>query len=177
METVDNILIEKDLFNLYTNLISSPVWDLHRTSLLPTDDGPFDMGCFPGFIVKDRDKIYNHFWHGYFASLFERINVKFFEENKYYLPRNIIRINLGAKNETSLTEFHIDDKNPGVYTILGFLTPIWAKDWGGHLQVEDKKIDYKPGRFMIFKSDSIHNGVGPSQKIPYWRISINYLVQ
>jgi len=177
MKIVDNVLLKKDIFSLYTNLISSPVWDLHRTSLLPTDDGPFDMGCFPGFIVKDGDKIYNQFWHGYFASLFERINIKFFEENNYYLPRNIIRINLGAKNDSSLTELHIDDPTPGVHTVLGFLTPVWAKEWGGSLQIENNNIDFTPGKFIVFESDKQHNGVGPSKKLPYWRISINYLVR
>ena len=88
-----------------------------------------------------------------------------------------MRIDLGAKNETSIPEFHRDahDNNSPI-SILGFLTPVWAEDWGGSLQLEENKINFEPGKFMIFDSNKIHNGVGPNKKIPYWRISINYIV-
>ena len=54
---------------------------------------------------------------------------------------------------------------------------LWSTDWGGGLQIEENQVDFKPGRFVIFKSNDIHNGVGPNKKIPYWRISINYIVK
>ena len=54
---------------------------------------------------------------------------------------------------------------------------MWAKEWGGSLQIEDNNIDFTPGKFVIFESNKQHNGVGPSKKLPYWRISINYLVK
>ena len=45
---VDNIILQKDIFKLYKNLISSHVWNLARSS-----NAGEEFGCFPGFIVKD----------------------------------------------------------------------------------------------------------------------------
>jgi hypothetical protein len=168
---VDNVLLKKELFNLYKGLISHNGWNLSRSSL------GGDIGTFPGFLVKDGDQIHDNYWSGYFTSLYERIKINFQEKYKYELPNNIFRIHLGAKNESSITEFHSDSNNGGDISILGFLTPVWSNDWGGDLQVEENKINFKPGKFLIFNSDKIHNGVGPNKKIPYWRISINYIVR
>jgi hypothetical protein len=169
MKHVDNVMLDKDLFNLYTRLINTNNWNLARSSL-PGQD----YGTFPGFSIRDNNIIYDQFWDGYFVSLFETINKNFFEKYNYTLPNSIDRIHLGAKNNESYTEFHRDNQENHMTTIVGFLTPVWAKEWGGDLQVEDEKIELKPGRFVIFDSNKIHNGKGPSKNIPYWRISINY---
>ena len=168
---VDNVLLEKELFKLYKALIENSCWNLARSSSFG------EIGTFPGFIIReDYDKSYNDYWNGYFTSLYERIKIKFYEKYKYNLPDNIFRIHLGAKNETSFTEFHKDSEEGGI-TILGFLTPMWSKNWEGALQLEENEIEYKPGKFLIFDSNKIHNGFGPNKKIPYWRISINYIVK
>jgi hypothetical protein len=167
---VDNVILDKVLFNLYRNLFSHSGWNLTRSS---TGES---LGNFPGFVVKDNNQVYNNYWDGYFTSLYERIKINFYEKYKYKLPDHICRIHLGAKNENSMTEFHTDDANDAI-TVLGFLTPVWAKDWGGSLQVEENNIDFKPGKFLIFNSDEIHEGIGPCKKIPYWRISINYVIK
>ena len=169
MKILDNILLDKDLFNLYKRLINSNNWDLSRSSL-PDQD----YGTFPGMTIRDQNIVYNQFWDGYFVSLFENINKNFFEKYKYTLPNNIERIHLGAKNNMSYTEFHRDDQETHLTSIVGFLTPIWAKEWGGNLQVENEKIEFKPGRFVIFDSNKIHDGKGPNSNIAYWRISVNY---
>ena len=169
---VDNILLKKELFKLYKGLIETNGWNLTRAS------SEESFGMFPGFIIKDNyNEVGNDYWNGYFTSLYERIKINFQEKYKYELPNNIFRIHLGAKNETSVTEFHSDSKNNSDISILGFLTPVWSSDWGGDLQIEENKINFEPGKFLIFNSDKIHNGVGPNKKIPYWRISINYIVK
>jgi hypothetical protein len=169
---VDNVLLKKELFKLHKGLIESNGWNLSRTS------SGGDLGMFPGFLVRDNyDGVTNHYWNGYFTSLYERIKINFFEKYKYELPNNILRIHLGAKNETSFTEFHCDKTDKDCISVLGFLTPVWSKDWGGALQIEENKIDFEPGKFLIFDSNKIHNGFGPNKKIPYWRISINYIIE
>ena len=167
---IDDVLLDKELFNLYKGLVSHNGWNLTRSSL------GGEVGNFPGFIVRNNDEVYNDYWNGYFTSLYERIKISFYEKYKYKLPDLISRIHLGAKNESSMTEFHSDDNSDST-TILGFLTPVWAKDWGGSFQVEEDNIDFKPGKFLIFNSNKAHEGVGPNKKIPYWRISINYVVK
>lgn len=172
MKIIDNVLLQKDIFTLYKSLIDSGVWSLNRSSL-PNPD----VGTFPGFIVKHENQIFNNYWDGYFTSLYQNINNRYKELYGYTLPNTIRRIHLGAKNDSSVTEFHCDEDLPNAYTIVGFLTPVWAKEWGGDLLVEDKKINIQPGRFAAFKTNVRHNGEGPNQKIPYWRISINYVVE
>jgi len=167
---LDNIIRSKDLFTLYKGLIESNVWTLNRTST------GGDFGTFPGFSIQDGSTVYNPYWSGYFVSLFEKINFDFEKKYNFNLPSKIKRIHLGAKNDLSYIEFHCDTQEPNTYTIVGFLTPVWAQNWGGELTIESEKINFEPGKFLIFKSNLRHNGVGPNKKIPYWRISINYVV-
>ena len=172
VKSVDNIFLKKYLFNLYADLIKSNCWNLSRSSLGE------HIGTFPGFIIRDNyTDVFNHYWNGYFTSLYERINIKFYEKYNYELPSSIRRIHLGAKNEMSQTSFHEDTDENSAISVLGFLTPQWSKDWGGDLQVEENTINFEPGKFVIFDSNQTHNGTGPSKKIPYWRISINYIIK
>tara|TARA_R100000329_G_scaffold147779_1_gene135794 strand:+ start:270 stop:824 length:555 start_codon:yes stop_codon:yes gene_type:complete len=169
---VDNVLLNKDLFKLYKNLIACNSWNLARTS------SGGELGTFPGFVVRDNyTNVFNNYWDGYFNCLYERIKIKFYEKYNYELTGDIFRIHLGAKNNMSKTTFHKDDKNSEATTIVGFLTPAWSEGWGGALQVEETKINFKPGLFSIFDSNQIHDGEGPNKQIPYWRISINYVIK
>tara|TARA_R100001509_G_scaffold24983_1_gene13061 strand:+ start:324 stop:854 length:531 start_codon:yes stop_codon:yes gene_type:complete len=166
---IDNLISKRHINNLYKGLINTPNWNISRCSIEQ------DKGTFPGLDIFSDNKSHNSFWHGYFISLYEKLNEKFYEQNKFYLPPIIKRIALGAKNNNSFTDFHIDEHNQSNgWTIVGFLTPEWEKDWGGALQVEDKTIDFVPGRFVIFKVNTIHNGFGSKKDVPYWRISVNY---
>jgi hypothetical protein len=169
--TLDNVILNKDLNNLYNSLINNPVWNLSRSSLNNV------LGTFPGFVVKDNDSVLNPGWHGYFMALFENINCNFYKKYKFTLPEKIKRIHLGAKNDSSFTEFHCDTNNSNSYTIVGFLTPQWDLNWGGSLFIEDKKFEFEPGKFIIFKSNLRHNGVGLNKTIPFWRITLNLVVE
>lgn len=168
--TVENILSKKSLESLYSNLLKNSVWHLDRVS-----SGSL-LGSFPGFIVQDENNISNPGWSGYFTSLFENISHNFYKKYNFTLPENIKRIHLGAKNDSSLTEFHCDIKDANAYTIVGFLTPQWDFNWGGELYIEDKKLQYEPGKFIIFKSNLRHNGIGLNQTVPFWRITLNYVI-
>lgn len=175
---VDNVILNEDLLNLYRGLITTSNWNLARSSIGGNGLSPDDMNIFPGFVVKDDyNKVYHNYWNGYFTSLCERIKINFYEKYKYKLPEHIYRIHLGATNEISMTKFHDDDDDSNAITILGYLTPIWAQEWGGSTQVEENNIEFKPGKFLIFNSNQIHKGTSPNKKIPYWRISINYILK
>ena len=135
---IDNVILDKDLFRLYKDLLDSPTWCLSRSSI-PNET----YGNFPGKVIKDNNQIFDPVWNAYFSCLSERINQKFFE--KY-----------------------------DTISIVGFLTPVWEKVWGGELYVEEEKIDFVPGRFVIFQSERIHNGAAPTKDLHWWRISVNY---
>ena len=65
--TVENVILKKNILDLYNNLISNAVWDLNRKS--NTDS---NLGSFPGFAIKDDTHVFNPFWFGYFQSLFDQ---------------------------------------------------------------------------------------------------------
>ena len=168
--TVEDILSKKTLGDLYNNLLNNSVWNLSRTSKNNL------LGTFPGFIVQEENNIYNQGWSGYFSSLLENIRHSFYKKYNFTLPENLKRIHLGAKNDSSLTEFHCDTNDANAYTIVGFLTPQWDLNWGGELYVEDKKFEFVPGRFIIFKSNLRHNGIGINKTVPFWRITLNFVI-
>ena len=168
--TVEDIISKKSLENSYNSLLKNSVWNLNRRS---TETA---LGSFPGFIVQEENNIINTGWSGYFNCLFQNISHSFYKKYNFTLPENIRRIHLGAKNDSSLTEFHCDINDANAYTIVGFLTPEWDLNWGGELYIEDKKFQYEPGKFIIFKSNLRHNGIGINKTVPFWRITLNYII-
>jgi hypothetical protein len=169
---IDNVILKNDLFNLYNDLINAPVWHISRATTDKTV-----VGMWPGFIVKNNEEIRNHFWYGRFWGLLENIKNVFQKENNFSLPANIARIHVGAKNTTSNTDFHTDVFEPYTYTIVGFITPEWSQEWGGELNIEGEIIDFKPGRFVIFKSELRHDGSKIKKEINHWKISLNYVLR
>ena len=91
------------------------------------------------------------------------------------MGRNILSIGLNAQNENHYTAFH-KDADDG-YSIVGFLTPQWAEEWGGELNIEGEIMKYKPGDFIIFNSNQLHKSQKINKKIPYWRVTGSYVVK
>lgn len=167
---IDNVLTERSTFDLYTGLVSSTMWSLDRSSV------GSDFRPFAGIVVKDEGQINSPYFSGYFTGILESVRCKFKEQEGYDLPPVIKRIHLGAKNDVSKTEFHPDINSATAYTVLGMLTPQWSPEWGGELNVRGEVIDFIPGRFLVFKSCDLHNGGGPDYPVPYWRITLNYIL-
>jgi hypothetical protein len=171
IKIVNKVLNLEDCFSLYNGLINANIWDLNRHSLGRAG------GAFPGvtFMHDEQIVVNNQYWLGYFNCLFDRINAELKQQHNFSLNRSIKRIALNAQNDNHYTEFHADDlKN--CYSIIGFLTPQWAEEWGGELNIEGKVIKYNPGDFIVFESSKLHASQ-PIKKIPYWRTSINYVIK
>ena len=168
---LDDLISSRDLNKLYIDLTNANCWYLSRHT-----DGSV-VGKWPGFIVSDKDELHNQYWFGRFVGLLENIKNNFEKKYKFSLPPKIRRIHVGAKNNTSNTDFHCDVYEPFTYTIVGFLTPEWGKDWGGELNIEGELIDFRPGRFIIFKSDLRHDGAKLKKELDYWKLSLNYVLR
>ena len=170
IKVINDVLNLLDSFSLYEGLIDSDMWHLTRKS--SKDIG----GCFPGVqFIEDYKIVYNNqYWIGYFNCLFDIINQKLKEQHNFSLERAINRISLNAQNDNHYTTFHTD--NDKSYSIIGFLTPQWAEDWGGELNVEGEMIKYKPGDFVLFNSNQLHKSQELNKKLPYWRVTINYVI-
>ena len=171
IKVINNVLTLTDCFNLYNGLINSNIWSLNRKSLSG------EAGAFPGVVFfNDGEIIFNNqYWIGYFNCLFDTINAKLKEQHNFSLNRNIKRIALNAANNNHYTEFHADKKE-NVFSIVGFFTPQWAEDWGGELNIEGEIFKYSPGDFILFESSKLHKSES-IKKIPYWRTSINYVIE
>ena len=171
---VKNVLLNKEIFELYRKLTQTAMWSLDRSSLV----GNTSYKIFPGvqFIEngETRDGRYPYFI-GYFTALARRIQIKFYETYGWEIPSEILRIALNAQNDNSQTLGHSDDKDPTFYSVVGFLTPVWGKDWGGELNIEGVDIPNEPGTFVVFPSTRFHKCQSDNiKKTPYWRISISY---
>ena len=81
-----------------------------------------------------------------------------------------------AQNENHYTEFHVDTLED-TYSIVGFITPQWAENWGGELNIEGEIIKYKPGDFILFDSSKTHTSQEIIKNIPYWRVTVNYVIK
>lgn len=171
LKIVKNVLTLQDSFELYEGLINQNIWNLNRSS---SKNKP--RGAFPGVTFLENGEIIhnNPYWIGYFNCLYDRINQKLNEQHNFNLSRKIKRIALNAQNDNHYTEFHRDMDRP-YHSIVGFLTPQWAEDWGGELNIEGEVFKYLPGDFVLFDSDKLHKSQ-EIKKIPYWRITVSYLI-
>ena len=170
IKIINNVLTLEDCFELYEGLINSHIWNLARASENRLG------GRFPGVnLIKDEQVIHNNpYWIGYFNCLFDRINQKLKEQHNFSLVRKINRLALNAQNENHYTTFHVDNTLQ-TYSIVGFLTPQWAEEWGGELNIEGETIKYKPGNFVLFDSNKFHKSE-EIKKIPYWRVTVSYVI-
>ena len=171
--TLDNIVSKNQLFRLYNIATQTNGWCLDRTS---EGFNALESVSFPGMVIEEKGIFYNPYLAGYFHSLVDSIHLKFEKEYDFSLPSNICRIHLTAKNNTSETSFHRDLPDDS-WTILGFITPVWKLEYGGEFKLEDEIIPYTPGRFIIFRSNLVHNGgFVKTNNLDYWRLSLTIIL-
>jgi len=171
IKIINNVLDSTDTFELYDALINGHMWHLNRISSTSLGGG------FPGCsLIVNEQVIYNdQYWIGYFGCLFDRINQKLKEQHNFSLVRKIDSLSLNAQNNNHYTEFHTDHTNK--HSIVGFLTPQWAEEWGGELNIEGQVIKYKPGDFVLFDSGLLHKSQEIKKQLPYWRVTVSYVIK
>tara|TARA_B100001250_G_C19745028_1_gene764868 strand:+ start:227 stop:775 length:549 start_codon:yes stop_codon:yes gene_type:complete len=180
MIILDNILDEKELFNIYEDILSKPSWYLSRGS--SPDGSSLTTTTFAGLLVKNNGDILDHKYYKYFTSLLPKIYSKCLEEYDLDLPKNIRRVDVVAKQPGANTNFHQDSLIPGAYSLIGMLSPVWEEEWGGEFYCnnEDRAsndiVNHTPGSFIVIKSNLFHNGLPPKVNVPYWRVIVNYIL-
>jgi hypothetical protein len=172
----DRVIGTDELLWIYHELLSTSSWTLTRSSTGAKLSGlPFIS--FPGLNIETRGNIHNQFLSGYFRGVIFRIRERAKKENNLVLPPNIQRIHIGAKSSFAKTEFHVDSTEENVWTILGFLNPVWNARDGGEFFLEDHKVEYKAGRFVVFRSNTLHDGgYVKNEKLNYWRVAVNIIL-
>ena len=163
MFEIKNILNEYEIKNTYKKLLEHS-WRI---------DTPYGNVSYfyPTFRVSFEETIYNHYWFGYFSGLVSAINSYLRKNNNFDLGNYKIRsITLNAQQKSS--KFHFHDHRQFKYSLVGFLTPEWDKDWGGSLQIEDTEIHFSPGNFVLFSGSDLHDAMPVKIDLPFWRISV-----
>ncbi len=174
----DSVLGSDELLWIYHSLINSDGWSLGRRSKAGVAMVQVPFMSFPGLVVEDSAEVNHEFFSGYFRSIVFRIRQLAKEKYKLTLPPNIRRIHIGAKSSMSRTEFHVDFKESGIWTILGFLNPVWNSSDGGEFYLKDHKLSYRSGRFVVFPSNIEHSGgYVVNETLNYWRVSLNIMLQ
>jgi hypothetical protein len=173
----DDVIGAEELLWIYHTLLSTSSWRLTRSSMSDTTFSLRPFMSFPGLNIETRGDIHVDFLSGYFRSVVFRIRSLAKKNNGVILPPNIQRIHVGAKSSFSKTEFHVDSNEENVWTILGFLNPVWNARDGGEFFLEDHKVEYKAGRFVVFPSGTLHDGgYVKNEKLNYWRVAVNIIL-
>jgi len=163
IKIIDNVLPKTSLYFLHTFLTSEYIWNL---SMLSTE-GHHKIA---GRVLLDVNLNINSKTSSQALAYFVYLSIRDKVKN---LPLNPTRIHIGAKAPLQDDKLHTDSKSDEDLTVLFFLNPTWKKEWGGETIVGDKKIEYKPNRALIYKSNIIHGGTAP--KSPVFRTYINYV--
>ena len=172
----DGVLGTDELLWVYHELLSNSSWTLTRTSA-DSKTASLPFMSFPGLDIETRGDIHIDFLSGYFRGIVFRIRMLAMNNNGTILPPNIQRIHVGAKSSFSKTEFHVDSNDKNSWTILGFLNPVWNAGDGGEFFLEDHRVEYKSGRFVAFRSSTLHDGgYVKNEKLNYWRVAVNIIL-
>ena len=173
---LDKVISMEELFWIYHSLLDTNGWNLTRSSKFK-GVGFKAFGSFPGLNIETKGKSNNQFLSGYFHGLVFRIKNRLKTESNIVLPELIRRVHVGAKSSLSKTQAHRDSTNPKDWTIVGFLNPIWNNEDGGEISINNTKINYKPGRFIVFPSNLKHDGgFIKNENLNYWRITLNVIL-
>ena len=172
----DNVIGADELLWIYHELLASSSWTLSRSSKR-SNGVVLPFFSFPGLHIETAGDIHIDYLSGYFRSIVFRIRALATKSNGLILPPDIQRIHVGAKSSLSKTEFHVDSEDETAWTILGFLNPVWNAKDGGEFFLEDHKVEYKAGRFVVFPSRTLHDGgYVKNEKLNYWRVAVNIIL-
>lgn len=132
---------------------------------------------YPGMLIERRGEIHSEFLSGYFRGVIFRVRELVKKSDGTTLPPDIRRIHIVAKSSLTKTEFHADAKDERAWSIVGFLNPVWNAADGGEFYLENHKIEYKSGRFIVFPSHIRHDGgFVRNEKLNYWRVAVNVIL-
>jgi hypothetical protein len=173
----DGVIGMEELLWVYHTLLSTRSWYLLRSSVRVAEPGLRPFMNYPGLIIEHEGKVHIEFLSGYFRSVIFRVRDRVKKLNGAELPPNILRIHAGAKSSLTKTEFHTDLNDERAWTVLGFVNPVWNTADGGEFFLEDQKIEYKSGRFIVFPSHIRHDGgYVKNETLNYWRVAINIIL-
>ena len=170
IEVYDDVFDLKYLVELYDDLKKIPIKTGNIANRKTWPYGEIGTHNLLGSILYARTSYYN----------IESIGPhKVFDILEHFVPHvlkkpfDLVSCSLNVQGIGMDGSFHTD---VGKQIIL-FASIPWKEDWGGELEIETsiklEKIEYKPGRLVVFDGNIKHRGLAPN--IPnIFRYSINY---
>jgi len=167
---IENVLNTFELKNIYQELMNNG-WTINSSY-----GEKIHSNFYPMLRVSFDDSVYHPYWFGFFSGIVSSINSRLKLEKKFDLGSYSIKsIILNAQHNSS--KFHFHEHRDCKRVIVGFLTPDWDDSWGGELQIEDKTIKFKPGNFVLFPGNNLHDAMPVKVGLPYWRISVGIFLK
>ena len=176
---VDNIFSEQELYFLYQQVISSPVWSITGSSYKPNYPSKNIFLGAPQFVVKNNDEdISNYPMYIYGQSIVYRI-AKILKKKKIGMQTNLERMWFNITySDSSSHHLHQDDDQNNTQSILLFLTPVWNMEWAGSFYIAGEQFKFKPGNAIVFDSRDYHMGESPTDSTFNWhRLTCNIKVK
>ena len=172
---LDNLISNKELLWINDYILDSEGW---KINCHPGNGINAAFSTHPVLLIQKESEIKNLFLAGYFQRIIFSISQKLREEKNLYLPYKIRRIHIIAKSSFSDSALHTDSEEENSWSIVGFLNPIWNNSDGGEFKINNELIKNKPGRFVVFRSNSYHDGMPINNKnLRYWRIVVNIIIK
>jgi hypothetical protein len=127
--------------------------------------------AYPNMMAYKDGTVYDPYLFGLMSGILFSVNKRIQEKYNFTLPTHKIKtVQFNAQGKSDDCSFHSDGTH-NQWSVVGFLTPQWHKEWGGDLQIEDETVTYKPGDFVVFKSSHLHDALPVKVKTPFWRIT------
>jgi hypothetical protein len=167
---IENVLNSFELKNIYKKLMDCG-WTINSAYGEDTY-----TNFYPMLRVSFEESVYQPYWFGFFSGIVSSINNRLKLEKKFDLGSYSIN-NIVVNAQHNSSKFHFHEHRDFKHVIVGFLTPDWDDSWGGELQVEDETIKFKPGNFVIFSGNNLHDAMPVKVGLPYWRISVGIFLK
>ena len=181
MKTIllENVIPEKELFFLYTELIKSSVWCVNAKSTDVEYQSNKNFLHGPQLVVKLPDQILNYGLYMLGQTIIYRIE-HILKDKNIGIHTKMFRMwfNITYSGEETQHWLHTDITEKNRQTIVLFMTPVWKNDWNGNFYVDGEKFLFKPGSAVIFDSKEFHTGESPSSKTFNWqRLTCNIVTE
>ena len=175
----DDVIGADELLWIYHELLSTSSWTLTRSSTGSKPSALPFISKLPGLNIEPRGDVHVHFLSGYFKGVIFKIET-FRQEKSYDLQffRQIFSgFTLAQSPASPGLNFMWTSNEENVWTVLGFLNPVWNARDGGEFFLGDYKVEYKAGRFVVFPCNILHDGgYVKNEKLSYWRVAVNIIL-
>ena len=179
-KVLDNIITSDELFFMYNQIISTPMWKVGALSTSFEEEAwQKRYNGAPNLSVKRNNDMIDHYaFYLWGKTVIYKIKEKLTKENIGFntdIERMWFNITYSDNNHHWL---HRDVDSPTSISVVLFLTPIWNPDWRGSFYIDGDEFNFKPGSAVIFDSKEYHMGTSPIKNTHGWmRLSCNMVLQ